>query len=359
MTAPTPQRPILIVVRRRRSDAKTERSPSTLRRERTASSRRAAAARQRDGDARPRGGGDRARRRAPARASAASRCCSIVRENYPLVEVIMISADEPTSRRPCRPSSTAPTTSSPRTSTTRRCAPCVRNAGEHQDLNRQVLTLERAGRRSRTASSSSARAGAMRDVVELVAASREALGDGADPRRERHGQGAAGAADPPRGRAPDGAVRRREPGRDSARAGREHAVRPREGRVHRRASASSSASSSWRPAARCSSTRSATCGSTCRPSCCARSRRARSSASAARSRSDRVPAHRGHQRRPRAGGEGGALPRGPLLPAQRHPDPAAAAPRAHRGPAGAGAVLPAALHARGSASRSTASPTRR
>ena len=59
------------------------------------------------------------------------------------------------------------------------------------------------------------------------------------------------------------------------------ALRPREGRVHRRASASSSASSSWRRAARSSSTRSATCASTCRRSCCARSRKARSSASAA------------------------------------------------------------------------------
>ena len=82
---------------------------------------------------------------------------------------------------------------------------------------------------------------------------------------------------------PDGAVRRRQPRGDPARARREHALRPREGLVHRRASGSSSASSSWRRAARCSSTRSATCGSTCRPSCCARSRRARSSASAARS----------------------------------------------------------------------------
>ena len=47
---------------------------------------------------------------------------------------------------------------------------------------------------------------------------------------------------------------------------------------------SRSASSSWPPAARSSSTRSATFGPSCRRSCCVRSRRARSSASAARVR---------------------------------------------------------------------------
>ena len=56
------------------------------------------------------------------------------------------------------------------------------------------------------------------------------------------------------------AVRRREPRRDPEGAGREHALRPREGRRSPAPSGSSSASSSSRPAARCSSTRSAICG---------------------------------------------------------------------------------------------------
>ena len=42
-------------------------------------------------------------------------------------------------------------------------------------------------------------------------------------------------------------------------------------------------------------------------------------------------------------GQGRPLPRGPLLPDQRHPDPDAAAARSHRGSAGAGAALPRAL----------------
>ena len=114
---------------------------------------------------------------------------------------------------------------------------------------------------------------------------REAVGDGADPRRERHRQGAAGAADSPRGRRSGRAVHRRQPRGDSrassprARCSATSAARS-PARI-----ASSSASSSSRRTARCSSTRSAICGSTCRPSCCARFRKARSSASAAPSRS--------------------------------------------------------------------------
>ena len=125
-----------------------------------------------------------------------------------------------------------------------------------------------------SASSSSARAS--RPATSSIWCSKvaQAVGDGADPRRERHRQGAAGAADSPRvGRRGDAPFIAVNLAGDPARAGREHAVRPRARRVHRRASSSSSASSSWPPAARCSSTRSATCGSTCRPSCCARSRK--------------------------------------------------------------------------------------
>ena len=66
----------------------------------------------------------------------------------------------------------------------------------------------------------------------------------------------------------------------------------------------------------------------------------------------RFPAGRRDQRRPREGGQGRPLPRGPLLPDQRHPDPDAAAARPDRGPAGARAALPRAVHERSSASRS-------
>ena len=72
-----------------------------------------------------------------------------------------------------------------------------------------------------------------------------------------------------------------------------------------------------------------------------------------------VPADRGDQRRPREGGEGRHVPRRPLLPPQRHPGAAAAAARAHRGPAGARRVLPASATARASTRTSRASPSRR
>ena len=70
----------------------------------------------------------------------------------------------------------------------------------------------------------------------------------------------------------------------AADAGRERAVRPREGRVHRRGRACGRAASSWPTAARSSSTRSATCRRRCRSSSCACCRRASSSGSARRGR---------------------------------------------------------------------------
>ena len=81
---------------------------------------------------------------------------------------------------------------------------------------------------------------------------------GADLRRERHRQGAGRAQRPRAEPAPRRPVRRGELRGDSRRADRERAVRPHEGRVHRRASPTGAASSSWPTAARCSSTRSAT-----------------------------------------------------------------------------------------------------
>ena len=139
------------------------------------------------------------------------------------------------------------------------------------------------GRRSRSAPASSVWSGAARRfarVLEQVAL--VAPDDDRRPaaRRDGNGQGAAGARHPRpqqarRARAGQGELRG-----DPAVAGRERAVRPREGRVHRRHVARSRAASSWPTAARCSSTRSASCRSRCRPSCCASCRTASSSGSA-------------------------------------------------------------------------------
>ena len=72
-----------------------------------------------------------------------------------------------------------------------------------------------------------------------------------------------------------------------------------------------------------------------------------------------LPAGRRDQRRRREGGQGGTLPRGSLLPDQRHPDPDAAAARTHRRPAGAGPALPRALPGQVPQAGARASPTRR
>ena len=74
---------------------------------------------------------------------------------------------------------------------------------------------------------------------------------------------------------------------------------------------------------------------------------------------DRLPAGRRDQRRSRQGGEGRALPRGPLLPDQRHPDPDAAAARSHRRSARSWRGCSSSATAASSASRCAASPTRR
>ncbi len=91
----------------------------------------------------------------------------------------------------------------------------VRNACERQDLNRQVITL--SARRSPSRASASSSIGPsrqIRDIVDLVAQGRQAVGHGADSRRERHRQGAAGAAAAPRVRADR--TRRSSPSTSSA-----------------------------------------------------------------------------------------------------------------------------------------------
>ena len=132
------------------------------------------------------------------------------------------------------------------------------------------------------------------------------------------------------------AVRRRQLRGAAADADRERALRPREGRVHRRAGPATGALRDGATAARSSSTRSASCRSTCRPSCCAccrsgefeRARQHRAAAVdvrviAATNRDLAADVRRGRFRA------------GPVLPPQRRPDPRAAAAGATRGRAAA------------------------
>ena len=85
------------------------------------------------------------------------------------------------------------------------------------------------------------------------------------------------------------AVRRVQRRGHSGRAGGSRAVRPRQGRLHRRDRQPRPAVSKRPTRARSSSTRSRRCRWRCRPSCCGRSRSARSSASARRSPSRSTP----------------------------------------------------------------------
>ena len=109
--------------------------------------------------------------------------------------------------------------------------------------------------------------------------------DGDDLRRIRHRQGTGGARAARIRPAPQRPVRRHQHGGDPARPDRIGAVRPREGRLHRRAAAARPAASSRPRAARCSSTRSATCRWRRRRGCCACCSRANTRPSAAARRS--------------------------------------------------------------------------
>ena len=143
-------------------------------------------------------------------------------------------------------------------------------------------------------------------------------------RRERHRQGGGGARHPRRGaraRArPFVADQLRAPSREAA---RERALRAREGRLHRRGRRQARACSRWPTAARSSSTRSASCRSTCRRSSCACSRSGRFErvGGSAAERTSTCASSPPPTATSRDEVQAGTLPRGPLLPPQRHPDP--------------------------------------
>ena len=96
----------------------------------------------------------------------------------------------------------------------------------------------------------------------------------ADHRRKRHRQGSAGALPACALAARQEAVHHGQLRGDPGKPAGVRTVRPREGRLHRRARRAASASSRRPMAARCCSTKSPKWTCACRPNCCARSRSA-------------------------------------------------------------------------------------
>ena len=179
-------------------------------------------------------------------------------------------------------------------------------------------------------------------------------------RRERHRQGARRRGDPREQPARGGALRQAQLRRARRDAPRERALRPREGRVHRRGRRGARGASSRPTAARSSSTRSARSRPPSRSSSCASSRSGRSSASAAtrRSRSTCASSPRPTATSPTEVARG-QVPRGPLLPAQRRHHRAAAAARAAERHPAARDALPRAVRRGERQAHRRASPTTR
>ena len=266
----------------------------------------------------------------------------IVKENYSLVEVIMISAitEIETAVQAMKFGAYHYTTKDFEYETIRSL---VHNASERQDLNRQVMTLSAQvadqGDREFVVGPSKL----TRDIVDLVqkvaklSATVLVLGESGTGKellaRLIHRESGNSRR----------TVHRRQPGRDSPRARREHAVRPRARIVHRRTEAAARqvragvgrhpvSRRDRRPAARAAG------------EAAARDSGRRNRAGRRRQADqNRLPPDCGDERRPRKGRQGRAFPRGPVLSHQRHSHQAAAAARSDRRPARAGAVLPEPL----------------
>ena len=147
------------------------------------------------------------------------------------------------------------------------------------------------------------------------------------------------------------AVHHRQLRRHPREPGREHPVRPREGLVHRRRRQAHRQVPGGR--------RRHAVPRRDRRAAARRAGQAAARAAGGRDRSGRrqeagqgrLPPDLGHQPRHDPAGQGRQVPRGPLLPPQRLPDLGAAAARAPRGRARAGAALPRPLRRRGGPAR--------
>ena len=222
-----------------------------------------------------------------------------------------------------------------------------RQAADHGPERARVRA---AARRERSGCAAGAQAdfamigkgAAMRAIFDKVAKTAPIDGPRADHRRERHRQGAGRARDPRALQARRRAVRQAQLRGDPVGADRERAVRPREGRVHRRDPAAARQVRARRR----------------RHAVPRRDRRheperagqgpARAAGERARARRRRRDdqGRRARRRRDEQGSAGrdrrGPVPRGPLLPARGRADRAAAAARAPRGHPGARRALPRA-----------------
>ena len=182
----------------------------------------------------------------------------IARENFELTEVVMTAASSDVDHA-VEAVKLGAFHFVPKTGGADAVRALIDRAIERQALARQVqvLSAEAADTTEREFVVGPSRA--LQDVVDDGAPRREPVGHGPDPRRERHRQGAAGAAAPPRERIARRPVRRGEPRGDSAGAGRVACCSATRRARSPAPCGSRSASSSWPTAARSSSTRSATC----------------------------------------------------------------------------------------------------
>ncbi len=283
----------------------------------------------------------------------------IVKENYSLVEVIMISSinEVETAVQAMKHGAYHYVTKNFEHDQLRSI---VRNASERQDLNRQVLTLsaqvaDESGREFIVGPSR-----LTRDIVDLVQKIAQAVGNRADSRRERHRQGTARAADSPRG------------GRPLTRRSSRSTLPPfRKNWSRARCSATRRARSPARVRQQLGKFELASNGTLfldeigdlrleLQAEAAARDPGRRDRACRrTEADQDQLPPDCRDQRRSGQGGERGALPGRPLLPDQRDPHQASAVARALRGHSAARRVLPHSATTHASTSASSASPNRR